>query len=503
MPNITQTKGIVAEIANQLIGAQYFPAYVRDVDGNVTADTRLTAENVDEYNAAILTDVGKVLSAYTPAREIVYNTLIDQITKIVIDTKEFILDLPDIYRDESEFGMIREVVEIGIADFYDDPMWEDQSQNNYGDPTRTSGTLSGHAVGKEYAQKIAEMRNATYLPKTRNKIYGEGKACMIAISIFRNQLFSAVRSWEEIDRLIAGIMMSVRNALHTRAWSTAMAAIGTAIMEAAITGNAYNLLDEAIRAGVVANTVTHASEVMNTPAFQKFCLEFMANTKDQMAAVNAYYNDHYLPTQTPKEDNRLILLAQWANKLKFGVRADTFHEELLGIGDYKKVPDWQGNNISSSTLAGNAGQMKDSGGSAVVPYSWDAISTVKLTLDDPVFRRLRDAGFDTTAVSAWRRSNKFVMPNVIGFMYDKWAIGMTLNKENVFSDIQNPVDGKTNTFFHGLFNIAVNSSKNKAVFYVKGSEDTWPVDSNAKYEDSMNGEGVVQDDTKATKTTKK
>ena len=502
MPNITQAKAVVAEIANQLIGAQYFPAYIVSEDGTDSRNVRLTADNVDEYNAAILTDVGKVLSAYTPAREIVYNTLIDQITKIVIDTKEFVLDLPDIYRDEDEFGMIREVVEIGIADFYDDPMWEDQSQNNYGDPTRTAGSMSGHAVGKEYAQKIAEMRNATYMPKIRNKVYGEGKACMIAISIFRNQLFSAVRSWEEIDRLISGMMLSVRNALHTRAYGTAMAAIGTAIMEAAITGNAYNLLDEAIRAGVVANTVTHASEVMNDYDFQKFALEFMANTKDQMAAVNAYYNDHYLPTQTAREDNRLILLAQWANKLKFGVRADTFHEELLGIGEYKKVPDWQGNNISSATLAGNAGQMKDSNGSPVVPYSWDSISTVKITLDDVVFRKLRDAGFDTTAVSAWRRSNKFVMPNVIGFMYDKWAIGMTLNKENVFSDIQNPVDGKTNTFFHGLFNIAVNSSKNKAVFYVKGSEDEWPVNS-TRSEGSMNGEGVVQEEVKETKTTKK
>lgn len=480
MPNITQTKGIVSAIANQLIGAQYFPAYVIAEDGQDAVTTQLTAENIDAYNPTILSDIGKVVSAYTPARELVYNALIDQITKIVIDTKEFVLDLPDIYRDEDEFGMIREVVEIGISDFYDDPMWEDQHENNYGDPTRTSGAMSGHAVGKEYAQRIAEMRNATYLPKTRTKIYGNGQACMVAISIFRNQLFSAVRSWEEIDRIVSGMMISVRNALHAKSWTTAMSAIGMGIFEAFITGNGYNLLKEAHKLGLFS-TITTAREALINHDFQKFALEFMANTKDQMAAVNAYYNDHYLPTQTPKEDNRLILLAQWANRLKFGVRADTFHEELLGIGEYKKVPDWQGNNIAGGYV-GNAGQMVD-GTAAVTPYLWDAVSTVKLTFDSDAKRGLQDAGFpEATYFTYLTPEGVFEKKNIIGFMYDKWAIGMILNKENVFSDIQNPVDGKTNTFFHGLFNVAINSAKNKAVFYVEDDEYTGyePEDSDAE-----------------------
>lgn len=473
MPNITQTKGIVSAIANQLIGAQYFPAYVIAEDGREAVTQQLTAENIDAYNPTILSDIGKVVSAYTPARELVYNALIDQITKIVIDTKEFVLDLPDIYRDEDEFGMIREVVEIGISDFYDDPMWEDQHENNYGDPTRTSGAMSGHAVGKEYAQRIAEMRNATYLPKTRTKIYGKGQACMVAISIFRNQLFSAVRSWDEIDRIVSGMMISVRNALHAKSWTTAMGAIGMCIFEAFITGNGYNLLKEAHKLGLFS-TITTAREALIDHDFQKFALEFMANTKDQMAAVNAYYNDHYLPTQTPKEDNRLILLAQWANRLKFGVRADTFHEELLGIGDYKKVPDWQGNNIATtmSGYYGNAGQMSD-GNNAVTPYLWDAVSTVKLSLDSDARQALKDAGFSELNYGTYLdEDGVFEKKNVIGLMYDKWAIGMILTKENVFSDIQNPVDGKTNTFFHGLFNVAINSAKNKAVFYVDDDEYT-------------------------------
>lgn len=76
---------------------------------------------------------------------------------------------------------------------------------------------------------------------------------------------------------------------------------------------------------------------MNNDKIKAFALEFMQNTKDQMREMSTCFNDRIDPTFTPEEDNRLLLNAQWANNLKYSIRANTFNEALLGIGKYKRL----------------------------------------------------------------------------------------------------------------------------------------------------------------------
>lgn len=469
---INQGAAIVAEIANQLIGANYFPAYKRIQDPNSTdpndfievADEKLTAESLTAYNPTIIADIGKVVSAYAPARDIVYNSLVDQITKIVIDSKLFTIDMPDIVRDVDEFGAAREVVEIGISNFMEDPMWEDQSEHNYLDPARY-GESEGR--GKQYAKKIAEMRNATYMPKSRAKVYGKGTAVMVALSIFRNQLFTATRTWDEIDRIVAGMINSVTNALRLKTYDIVMDAICTGIAIAASNGNCYNVLKEAHIVNVAQN-VTTATNAMTNANCQRFFGEFVANKRAQMQYPNAFYNDHYNITQTAASDIRLLVNAQWANRLKFTVLADTFHNDEVGFGDFKKVASWQGIAYASATASyqGNPGQMEgDVSGTmyTVQPFRQSVCMSVRL--DPTAVANLAAEGFTIDAQYIDSNTGDFKLANVVAFMYDRDAIQATLDKPNVFSDGQNPVDGKTNMFWHNLFNVIVQSSKQMMVFY--------------------------------------
>lgn len=56
------------------------------------------------------------------------------------------------------------------------------------------------------------------------------------------------------------------------------------------------------------------------------------------------------------------------------------------------------------------------------------------------------------------------MTNVIGFMYDKMGLGMTLDKESVTTQYSAPED-KVNSFWHGLFQYVCNGAYNMATFY--------------------------------------
>ncbi len=59
----------------------------------------------------------------------------------------------------------------------------------------------------------------------------------------------------------------------------------------------------------------------------------------------------------------MILLTKFAKKAKFNIRANTYNEELLGIGDYDTINMWQ---AATST-------------DDETPYNFEAASSIDLS----------------------------------------------------------------------------------------------------------------------------
>lgn len=445
--DITQVRGNIVEVANQLIGANYFPVKTVTLsDGNVVPVTApLSAEVLDALNPTILTDIGTTIQNFQPAFDMVFNSLIDQLGKIVIDQRLYVADLPDIFVDPIEWGGFVEWVRVGLADVMDDPMWNpDIWQKNYNDPI-PAGSTDTVGGGRAHARKMAELAHGTYLPKVRAKVYKDGKAIMVALSRYKNQMFTAFKSWDEQNRFESALLNAVTNTLRLKAKCFAMATIMTGMGSAIALNHSYNLLQEAHNRGI-ATSITTASGALNDDKFKAFALEFIQNTKDNMREMTASYNDGVDPTFTPSEDNRLLLNAQFANNLKYSIRANTFNEALLGIGDYKKVATWQAIN--------------DTGVNA---FDFDTVTSIYLdgtactTLGlTPNVDPETEGGTDYT---------NYKLSNVLAFMYDRQGIGVTLDKQTTTTQYSAPED-KINTFWHGLFNYVVNTAYNMAVFYV-------------------------------------
>ena len=454
---LMQVKGIIADVANQLIGAQYFPVKTiktvteDSVTSVVSDDTALTAKNLDDYNPTVLTDIGKAIKDYKPAFDMVFNTLVEQLGKMVIDERKFVADLPDLFVDPIEWGGFVEWVRVGLSDVMDDPMWNpDIWQYNYNDTVQgPAGTeFSGQYIGKAHAKKMAEIAHGTYLPKVRAKAYNQAKSVMVALSIYRNQMFNAFKSWDEVNRFISALYNSVDNTLRLKAKCFAMATVASGIGLAIANGHAYNILEEAHNRGL-ETSVTTAAAAINNDKIKAFALEFMQNTKDQMREMTSAYNDGYDLTFTPAEDNRLLLNAQFANNLKYSIRANTFNEALLGIGEYKKVSTWQ-------AIADSGVSDFDFWTTTTVYFNGDACDALGLT-----------PNADNTEVDPDKPAvySTFKQDGIIAFMYDKQGLGMTLQKENTTTQYSAPED-KVNTFWHGLFNYVANAAYNMAVFYL-------------------------------------
>lgn len=454
----TQVKGAIAEVANQLIGAQYLPvATITTSDGEVVPnDTKLTAKNLDDYNPNVLADIGVAIKNYAPAFDIVFNTLVEQLGKMVIDDRKFVADLPDIFVDPIEWGGYVEWVRVGLSDVMDDPMWNPEIwQYNYNDTVTgpVGTTYAGEKIGKAHARKMAEIAHGTYLPKVRAKAYQEAKSIMVALSTLRQQMFTAFKGWDEQNRFLSALYNSVENTLRLKAKCFAMATVAAGIATSFGLKHAFNILEEAHARGI-ETSVTTAKAALNNDKIKAFALEFMQNTKDNMREMSAAYNDGVDLTFTPADDNRLLLLAPWANNLKYSIRANTFNEQLLGIGDYKKVACWQAIDCS------------DGNGGSVGGFNWEAVSSVYFNAQAVTDFGLT-ANADNTEVDPDKPAvySTFKQDNIIGFMYDKYGLGMTLQKETTTTQYSAPED-KVNTFWHGLFNYIVNGAYNMVTFYL-------------------------------------
>jgi hypothetical protein len=190
------------------------------------------------------------------------------------------------------------------------------------------------------------------------------------------------------------------------------------------------------------SNIANEAEFRKNDAAMRWALGFMANTKDNFSQFSTAFNNGIEPVFTPAADVRTILLAKFANDAKFGVRANTFHEELIGIGDYEKTTAWQGVN----TAGKNA-------------FTFEAVSKVMFTADSA----------EKVGITLGEGETSYTIPNVVGIMYDKYALGITLDKKKTTASYTAGNDS-WNTFYHTLINYICNDNYNMVFFYISDGE---------------------------------
>ena len=442
----------------QLTAANYYDAETPE----------LTATDV-----TALAELGKSFDTYEKAADIFLGACIDQLAGMRIDSRAYNASLPSLFVDTYEWGGFREHVIFGLSDILDDEMYPSGGFINYTDEG-----------GADEAIRIAGIEHGTFKPPATSKFYDEAKPFMIALSTVREQLFTAVKSLAELNKLISGMQVSVDNTIQLKAELGGLYTVSTGVSRAIALGNEIPLVTlynethetssttidtvyesltsepddytdnyasyfvkdsdgewEAASSTFAAGETYKKTEIertieaplptgaaaLNSPEFVAFALETIANTKDEFRRFTAAYNNHEHVTFS--NDTRVILLAKFANRAKFGVRANTFNEELLGIGDYEKITGWQAT--------------KSSGGNA---FDISTLSSIALT----------KTGAERVGFTSVPSGGK-TLTNIIGFMYDRYALGISLDKKKVTTSYTASQD-KWNTYHHALINYIIDDN---------------------------------------------
>lgn len=427
--NIKDASTVAIAAINQLVGAEVLPVG----DGSDPA-----AQQITELDTQIVVDAGKAVTSSNTIAANFIATLVDMCGRIVIENRSYVPELPSMFIDPIDWGGFVEHVKIGLSDIMTDEMHNPVGFVNYSDLTG-----NGTYTGSTYAQHIAEIEHGFYQPRINAKLFDQASAVMVPLSTYRDQLKSAFKDVGDLVRFISGLYQSVENTLKARAEVYALMLVQTAI---AVTADAFvsaagnrdhvvHLLTEWVAEGGTDYTAT-PSAALNDNDFMAFALRRISEVRDEMTRYSTVFNNGKDVTFTPREDNRLALISHFSRAAKFGVRANTYNEELLGIGDYDSITSWQAITSTAGT------------------FDVETCSTIKLSEDAAKEFAL---GFESSGTySQWATGDgTYEKSYIIGFMYDKYALGISLEREKTTSSYTAAND-VWNTFAHAVYNMIIN-----------------------------------------------
>lgn len=356
---------------------------------------------LDSYK---LVDIGKdVLDGGTVDSYV--KSLLTQIGKLYIESREYVSELNSIYIDSFDWGGYLERVYFSPQDLVTDEMFNLVNGNSYDD-------------------------HKFYKPNVSAKIFEESKTIMCPISLTEDAVKMAFSSWDEMNKFLSGIQQNVRNTidLGLDAYAHMLVSCAIAVSDKAL-NNSIHLLTEAKEKGIVSSETT-SEQALNNEGYLVYCLNRIRNVEKYMHRMTTAYNNGSVPMQA-KEVNK-ILLTDFVSSTKFNVRANTYNLDEVGIGSYDEVSAWQG--ITDGTNN----------------FDYSTNSKIMITADPT-----NKLGIGTEAVT---------LTNAIGLLFDRMALGICPYRSKVTSNYTAIADF-WNEYHHMLVNYILDSNYSMVAFF--------------------------------------
>lgn len=425
--NPTNTLNVTKAAIAQLIGKGY-----------MDKDYKL-----DELSDDVIVDLGQKLeltedgdfTVNSPA-DIVFKSFLSVLGKMVVDTRSYVAKLPKLYVDTVNWGLFNETVTIDISDVMIDEMWNPNGYIPWNTPadSATPTVYPGQVEGA----RIAAIEHGFYRPTVNARIYKKVHGIMVALTTMYDQLFTAFKGVAELNEFLAGLYNSVENTIQLKAEVYAKMTVSMGIAVAMANSNGIDIRQLAINAGITNAATMPVEEILENADVLRLALETISETREYVKDYNALFNDG--ETATFAKDEQMILLTKFAKKAKFNVRANTYNEELLGIGDYDSINMWQ---AATST-------------DDETPYNFEAASSIDLS---------KSAAIESGLLPSNTQETHYLIKNVVGVVYDRLAMGINVDKKKVTTNYTASRD-TVNSFYHALARYSVNSHYPIVVFYI-------------------------------------
>ena len=283
---------------------------VKDALGKNASATQLDSSDI--------VSLGKAIASYE-AYDGFYKALVNRIARTVYFVRTYKGKTRSVLRDEHEYGAFIQKVYYQMPDAVDNPTW------------------SIPDVGGNYHQTSPYDVEGTVA--VSSLIFG-GKGTW-SIEVIRpiEQIKTAFISSAEMSAFIDGIYLSIENSFKLHEERLVALAVNTSMADCLSGGVSRNLLKEynTLHAGA---TLT-VEQALTSADFLKYASMEINRVIDNMGVMSTVYNKAGYNTFTSKDKLVVEMLSHFASASDMYLQADTFHNELVKLPNFEKIPFWQ------------------------------------------------------------------------------------------------------------------------------------------------------------------
>ena len=358
--------------------------------------TVLTSIVKQATNQAVITptDTASFVSvaqiALRADRDAVMNAISNVLARTIFSIRPYSAKLTGLEMDTFRWGNMMRKLSIADSDWQDDPA--------YAWPATYDSTQTGHETGDGYAIDPWTIKKPNVL---QTNFYGSS-VYFDEMTIFEDQIESAFTGPEQLGSFLTLLMTNLSNRLEMSNEGLRRGLVCNAIGAM----KAENKAERNIHLLTEYNTLTGNTYTVQDiytpsvfPGFVKWMYARVAELTDLFTANSTMFqtviSGKPILRHTPLEMQRVYMYSPFLRQIEARVLADTYHDGFLRYADVESLPYWQ------------SIQTKD---------------TVKVT---PVY-----TGTDGTVVTA---GSAVTVENVVGLIFDRDAMGMTVLDRRVLS----------------------------------------------------------------------
>ena len=347
-----------------------------------------------------LVDVGKDVLDMQNGVDAFTKSCIDVIGKYDFDSFTYEPEIKSIMRDNWEWGAFLERIKNNPQQILTDDIFNLVDGTSY-----------------------ADIEHKFYKPNVKVKIFAERKGFSIPISFTEDRVKTAFTSMGEMSKFFSAIREYINQQKKMILDQYAHVLVGSAIaISDKATNTSRHLLTEGKALGLLGAEDT-IDVALSNEKFVAWVLKEIATTREYMRRPSSGFNNKsgaFASGQTS-----LFMLNAFEKATRFGVIANTYHNDELAIGDYDVVSAWQGIESTDGTKK----------------FDFSTVSSVMITDTE------NKLGLGTDPVT---------INNCIACLCDYKAIGINCEYQKVTSSYTASADFWTD-FHHNMINYLLDS----------------------------------------------
>lgn len=323
--------------------------------------------------------------------------LVVGVARNLFDSRAYRSETYGLMNDAREFGGVVQRVKVKLYSATDSPIWTLQNGQDYFDGTYYGADIDSKIYTKD---TIFQVKNS------------------IPVEKFKQSFTSA----DGVMSLIATIEQQVDNTITMELNGLAKTTLQQMIATSVANGQVIHLLTEYnTLAGLTGDNALTVDTCLYNAPFLRWCAMTIVRLRDLTQDMNKKYNDGTIETFTPADDLRVTLLSEFARSIEFNMEADTFHNDIVSVGEYNVINFWQNSSNTMLPSLGVTAEVKTNVGEA-----------------SPV-----------------------TVSGVVGTIFDRYTAGLTARLDKITA--QYIANGDYTTYFHHIANSRFIDTRNTGI----------------------------------------